>query len=167
MGIAVVADNYSVALLPLHGEAELVMKSNPEFPVLPSDFRVISEGHLDWTLDWREVLNTWPRVEPREMIGNSRVNHILIHIWRVLVRMGVVLGQHVAVITGVVNTPINLEAALFGLVLSFLWAFSSKTLLPVVVDLTSLSWSIVSFSIGQISPVADAELFKFLTEFSL
>lgn len=68
MGVAIVTDDDGISLLPFEGETVLVLEVDPEFPLVKSELRKISESELDWSVLSPELLDTRPRVEPHVMV---------------------------------------------------------------------------------------------------
>jgi len=71
VSIAEVTKDDSIALFPLDWETKVVLKLEPELPVVPSELRVVTKGHFDWTILKAESSNSWPAVKPREMVSDG------------------------------------------------------------------------------------------------
>jgi len=75
---SVVTDNHSITFLPLNREAEIVSKLSPEFPVIPRDVAIVSEGHLDGSVLRLKLHDTRPRIEPSEMVSDVGIRYVLV-----------------------------------------------------------------------------------------
>jgi len=75
---SVVTDNYSITFLPLNREAEIVSELSPEFPVVPCNVTIVSEGHLDGSVLRLKLHDTGPRIKPSEMVSNVGIRYVLV-----------------------------------------------------------------------------------------
>jgi hypothetical protein len=143
-----VAGDHGITFLPFDGEAVVIGEFHPELPLIPSDVRVVSVGHLDRTVFRGESVDTGPGIEPREMVCDVGVRDIHVILWEVLEGRSVVLSLHEPLVARKICSPLDLKSTRFGEFLSFLRAVSAETLLPVVPNLLLLISVVGAFSIS-------------------
>lgn len=164
VSVTVIANDNGISLFPFKGESVLVLQVNPLLPFSIGQLREVTKSELDRSVLGLELLHTGPRIEPHVMISDRRVNDVSIHVGSIFKGRDVELGHHVPLFAEGVSSPRDLETALFSGGLSLFRALGHERGLPVVVD-GRLVFASVSLLVRQISPVAEASVLQFLSQF--